>query len=193
MQRKSTMVARLIFMLLVCGAAVFSVALSSPDFHVGLSSSHTDRKAPEFTHESADEWINSQPLRLADLRGKVVLIDFWTFDCWNCYRSFPWLKEIEATYADQGLEVIGVHTPEFDHEKIRSNIVEKVKEFDLHHPVMIDNDFSYWRAMGNRYWPSFYLIDKRGVIRAVFLGETHSGSARAKKVEAAVERLLKEA
>ncbi len=149
-------------------------------------------KAPEFTHDEPEAWINSQPLTLKDLRGAVVLVDFWTFDCWNCYRSFPWLKQVEAAYADRGLRVIGVHTPEFDHEKIRSNIVEKVGEFGLHHPVMIDNDFSYWRAMNNRYWPAFYLIDKRGFIRSVFIGETHSGGARAQKVEAAIESLLAE-
>ncbi len=76
--------------------------------------------------------------------------------------------------------------------KVRASVVEKVAEFGLHHPVMIDNDFSYWRAMNNRYWPAFYLIGKRGFIRSVFIGETHSGDARARKVEAAIERLLAE-
>ena len=147
-------------------------------------------KAPEFTHTLAEEWINSDPLTLSELRGNVVLLDFWTFDCWNCYRSFPWLKEVEKTYQGLGLQVIGVHTPEFEHERIRSNIVDKVTEFDLHHPVMIDNDFSYWRAMNNHYWPAFYLIDKQGFIRAIFLGETHAGTSRASKIERAIEELL---
>ena len=151
-----------------------------------------ERKAPEFTHRMAHEWINSGPLKLSDLRGSVVLIDFWTFDCWNCYRSFPWLNGVEVAYGNRGLRVIGVHTPEFDHERIRGNIVAKVKEFNLHHPIMIDNDFSYWKAMNNRYWPAFYLIDKRGMLRAAFVGETRAGTAQSKNIERVIEMLLAE-
>ena len=149
-------------------------------------------KAPEFTHPEASAWINSPPLSLAGLRGKVVLLDIWTFDCWNCYRSFPWLKSVEAQFESQGLQVIGVHTPEFDHERIRANIEKKVEEFGLPHPVMIDNDFSYWKALGNRYWPTYYLIDKQGRLRARFIGETHADSQRARNVESAIAKLLAE-
>ena len=149
-------------------------------------------KAPEFTHDHADEWLNSGPLSLDDLKGKVVLLDFWTFDCWNCYRSFPWLRAMEARLEPRGLQVIGVHTPEFDHEKIRKNIEAKIAEFKLHHPVMIDNDFSYWRAMNNRYWPAFYIIDKESRIRAVFVGETHDGDRQAKRIEDLIISLLSE-
>jgi len=148
--------------------------------------------APEFTHAEPREWINSGPLRVSDLRGRVVLVDFWTFDCWNCYRSFPWLKSLEARYEQHAFTVVGVHSPEFDHERARENVVEKVREFDLRHPVMIDNDFSYWKAMRNRYWPTFYLIDKQGRVRARFIGETHEGDRRARAVETAIERLLEE-
>ena len=148
--------------------------------------------APEFTHDRDSEWINSKPLKLADMRGNVVLVDFWTFDCWNCYRSFPWLTSMENRMAADGLRVIGVHTPEFDHEKIRSNITAKVKHFDLKHPVMIDNDYSYWNAMGNRYWPAFYLIDKGGRVRAVYYGETHAGDRQAEVIEKVIRQLLYE-
>ncbi len=148
--------------------------------------------APEFTHREAEDWINSPPLSLADLRGKVVLVDFWTFGCWNCYRSFPWLIEMEEHFSDRPFTVVGVHSPEFDHERDRDRVVEKVKEFKLPHPVMIDNDFSYWRMMGNRYWPTYYLIDKRGRVRAMFIGETHAGSERASAVQNAIETLLAE-
>ncbi len=158
----------------------------------GARQTPAEYQAPEFTHRMAHEWIHSEPLTLGDLRGSVVLIDFWTFDCWNCYRSFPWLNRVEAAYGSRGLQVIGVHTPEFDHEKIRENVVEKVEEFNLHHPVMLDNDFSYWRAMNNRYWPAFYLIDKRGIVRAAFVGETHAGTAQAKNIERVIEALLAE-
>ena len=148
--------------------------------------------APEFTHTTAAEWINSKPLKLADMQGKVILIDFWTFDCWNCYRSFPWLVAMEARLQAKGLQIIGVHTPEFAHEKIRKNIEAKTIEYQLHHPIMIDNDFSYWRAMDNRYWPAYYLIDKKGQVRAVFYGETHEGDRRAKQIEKMIHTLLAE-
>ena len=148
--------------------------------------------APEFTHASPNEWLNSTPLKLADLHGKVVLVDFWTFDCWNCYRSFPWLKAMEARLMDRGLQVIGVHSPEFDRERIPENIKKKIAEFGLHHPVMIDNDFSYWKAMANRYWPAYYLIDRNGILRAAFEGETHEGDEQAKRIEQLLTELLGE-
>ena len=147
---------------------------------------------PEFTHEHAQDWLNSAPLRVADLRGRVVLLDFWTFDCWNCYRSFPWLKELAARLESDGLQVIGVHTPEFDHEKLRDNVIGKAGEFGLSHPIMIDNDFSYWRALGNRYWPAWYVIDRAGNARAVFVGETHAGDAQAIAIETLLKQLLAE-
>lgn len=149
--------------------------------------------APEFTHHGQEDWINSAPLTIDDLKGRVVLIDFWTFDCWNCYRSFPWLKAMEKRLARENFQVIGVHSPEFAHEKVRANIVAKVKEFGLDHPVMIDNDFSYWRAMDNRYWPAFYILDQNGLIRATFVGETHEGDDRARRIEATVRDLLAQA
>ena len=148
--------------------------------------------APAFTHAAATEWINSPPLRLESLRGQVVLLDFWTFACWNCYRSFPWLNELETRLHRRGLRVIGVHTPEFDHERVRASIEGKVAQYGLKHPVMIDNDFSYWNAMDNRYWPAFYLLDKQGRIRAHYAGETHSGDAQARRIEADIETLLAE-
>ena len=149
-------------------------------------------KAPEFTHTSPNEWLNSGPLTLTDLKGKVVLVDFWTFDCWNCYRSFPWLRAMESRLEPKGLQIIGVHSPEFDHEKVKKNIVAKIKEFKLHHPVMIDNDHSYWRAMNNRYWPAYYIIDKKNAVRAVFVGETHEGDRNAKRMEDLIVSLLNE-
>ncbi len=159
---------------------------------VGVGSAAESVPAPDFTHRKAADWINSAPLRLKDLRGRVVLIDIWTFECWNCYRSFPWLKSVEARYGPEGLMVIGVHSPEFEHERDRNAVVAKMREHGLEHPVMMDNDFSYWKALGNRYWPAFYLIDKQGRIRDRFFGETHEGDGRARQIEKAVERLLNE-
>ncbi|MEO0422764.1 MAG: redoxin domain-containing protein [Pseudomonadota bacterium] len=148
--------------------------------------------APAFTHAGAEDWLNSDPLTLESLRGKVVLVDFWAFECWNCYRSFPWLNGLEGEFEEQGLQVIGIHAPEFERERHRAAVAAKAREFELHHPLMIDNDFSYWRALGNRYWPTYYLIDKRGRVRYRFIGETHAGSEQARQVERAVRALLAE-
>ena len=147
---------------------------------------------PEFTHNAPLDWLNSTPLRVESLRGKVVLIDFWTFECWNCYRSFPWLKELEEKLSSQSFMVIGVHSPEFERERDRAAVAAKVKEFGLQHPVMIDNDFSYWSAMNNRYWPAFYLVDKQGNIRYRFIGETHAGDRQAMLIEKRLRELLLE-
>lgn len=148
--------------------------------------------APEFTHAEAGDWINSPPLTLAGLAGNVVLVDFWTFECWNCYRSFPWLRQLEARFAGEDFTVVGVHAPEFSHERDRARVAEKVEEFQLDHPVMIDNDFSYWKAMNNRYWPTFYVIDRHGNLRGRFIGETHDGDGNARAIEALVKELLEE-
>ena len=147
---------------------------------------------PEFTQTSAQEWLNSKPLTKKDLLGKVTLVDIWTFDCWNCYRSFPWLHGIEKSYQSKGFQIIGIHSPEFDHEKIHSNIIAKMKTFKITNPVMVDNDMAYWRSLNNRYWPAYYLVDKKGNVRASFIGETHKDSAQANKIEALVEKLLAE-
>ena len=147
---------------------------------------------PEFTQTNDSAWINSKPLTVNDLRGKVVLIDIWTYGCWNCYRSFPWLNNLEKKLAEQEFQVIGIHTPEFDHEKERENVVAKIKKFMLHHPVMMDNDFAYWHSLNNKYWPAYYIVDKKGKIRGAFVGETHEGDPRAIQIENLILKLLKE-
>lgn len=122
----------------------------------------------------------------------MVLIDFWTFDCWNGYRSFPRLNEIHERLARHGLQVIGAHSPEFRHEHEPARVAANVREFKLEHPVMIDNDFSYCKALNNQYWPAFYLIDKRGKIRYRFAGETHCGDSRAREIELRIGELIAE-
>ena len=134
-----------------------------------------------------------EALKVEDFKGKVLLIDFWTFECWNCYRSFPWLNSLEKSYHSKGLEIVGIHSPEFEREKKRNAIQEKMKAFKLKHPVMMDNDFAYWHAFNNQYWPAFYLIDAKGEVRYRFVGEVHTNTAKAKSISQAVEKLLKEA
>ena len=173
-------------------AVLLLLSLSLVFISVAKAKELTPRALPEFTNSKSAEWINSKPLSIQDLKGKVVMLDFWTFECWNCYRSFPWLHELEAQFKDQPFQVVGVHTPEFEHERRVELVQDKVKEFGLVHPVVMDNDFSYWNALGTRYWPSFYLVDKQGKVRYVFVGETHSGSRQAKAIEQAVNKLLAE-
>lgn len=147
---------------------------------------------PAFTQTSAQEWLNSKPLTKKDLLGRVTLIDFWTFDCWNCYRSFPWLHGVEAKYKAQGFQIIGIHSPEFVHEKVHANIKAKLKEFKVTNPVMVDNDMGFWRKMNNRYWPAYYIVDKKGQVRANFIGETHKDSSQANKIETLIAKLIAE-
>jgi thiol-disulfide isomerase/thioredoxin len=143
-------------------------------------------EAPEFTHSKSSDWINSAPLTLASLRGSLVLVEFWTFDCYNCRNTLPWLKAIHEEYGPRGLKVVSVHTPELAQERIPENVRAAVKESGITYPVMIDGDYSYWRAMNNRYWPAFYLIDGQGKIVLNAFGELHKGTKRGDQVEAAI-------
>ncbi|HEY7639261.1 MAG TPA: redoxin family protein [Steroidobacteraceae bacterium] len=147
-------------------------------------------KAPEFTHASQADWLNSAPLRLAQLRGKVVLIEFWAFDCVNCRRTQPWLHTIQQHYADKDFVIVSVHTPELPQERAIANVRTAVGEQRITNPVMVDGDYSYWNAMSNQYWPAFYVIDKRGRIAARAIGEMHVGEARARELEQAIEEQL---
>lgn len=160
---------------------------------IATSAQATDpQELPEFTSTRPDDWLNSAPLSVAELRGRVLLLDVWTYGCWNCYRSFPWIKGLEARLATQPFQVIGIHSPEFEHERDRERVKDKIEAFGLDHPVMVDNDLDYWRALRNRYWPAFYLVDKRGKIRYRHAGETHAGDARALAMEQQIRSLLAE-
>lgn len=147
---------------------------------------------PAFTHTKPADWLNSKPLSWADLRGKVVLIDVWTFDCWNCYRSIPWLHALDEQFPAKDFEIIGVHTPERPQEFVLKNVKAKLQEFKVTHPTMVDNDYSYWHALNNRYWPAFYLVDRQGRVRGTYIGETHSGDRNARGMEAQIAELLAE-
>jgi thiol-disulfide isomerase/thioredoxin len=148
--------------------------------------------APAFTHTAAGEWLNTEPLTLEKLRGKVVLVEFWTFECINCLRSGDWVKRIAQEKQASGLVVIGVHTPELPQERDVANVRAAVKKLGITYPVMIDGDFSYWNAMKNRYWPAFYVIDGAGRVRSQAIGEMHVGESRAKALEHAIDELIAE-
>ena len=139
--------------------------------------------APDF--ENISRWLNSDPLTMLNLRGKVVLIDFWTFSCINCIRTLPYVTKWYDTYKNQGLVVVGVHTPEFDFEKDTNNVADAIKRFKINYPVAQDNDFRTWNAYQNEYWPAEYLIDQKGNI--VY---THFGEGEYDHTEDAIRELL---
>lgn len=143
-------------------------------------------KAPEII--PGGSWFNSEPLTLEKLRGKVVVIDFWTYSCINCQRTFPYLRRWHETYSDKGLVIIGVHSPEFEFEKNEKNVAQAIKDFNLTYPIVQDNDFSTWRAYRNRYWPAKYFIDKEGYIRY-----SHFGEGAYDESEKIIQELLLEA
>jgi thiol-disulfide isomerase/thioredoxin len=148
------------------------------------------KSAPEFTHVDAAHWLNSPPLSIATLRGHVVLVEFWAFDCVNCLRSLPWLHGLYDKYRDRGLIVVGVHTPELARERVADNVRRATTSLDIRYPVMIDDDYSYWQAIGNQYWPAFYLLDRAGRIQLTRIGETHPRDANATLLESAIEAQL---
>jgi thiol-disulfide isomerase/thioredoxin len=125
--------------------------------------------APEL--RNVGNWVNSTPLTLASLKGKVVIVDFWTFECINCQRTIPSVNALYAKYHAKGLEIVGVHAPEFDAEREIANVRKAVKAEKIKFPVVQDNDFATWKAFHNRYWPAFYVVDKRGLVRHEHFGE----------------------
>jgi cytochrome c biogenesis protein CcdA/thiol-disulfide isomerase/thioredoxin len=144
-----------------------------------------DGPMPELS--GAVGWINSPPLTTKSLRGKVVMIDFWTYSCINCLRALPYVEGWAAKYKDAGLVVIGVHTPEFAFEKERSNVEKAVRDLKITYPVAIDSDYKIWEAFNNQYWPAHYFIDGKGRIRAHHFGE--GGYDESERV---IQELLKE-
>jgi thiol-disulfide isomerase/thioredoxin len=138
--------------------------------------------------ERADEWLNSPPLTASALRGKVVLVDFWTYTCINWLRTLPYVRAWDEKYRNQGLVVIGVHAPEFAFEKNLSNVRWAVKEMRVGYPVAVDNEHVIWRAFRNQYWPALYFIDAQGRAR-----HQHFGEGSYEQSEMIIQRLLNEA
>ncbi|CAN5215344.1 cytochrome c biogenesis protein DipZ [soil metagenome] len=143
--------------------------------------------APEFV--GITKWLNTEkPLTMKELKGKVVLVDFWTYTCINCVRTLPYVTAWYDKYEKDGFVVIGVHTPEFDFEKKTTNVENAIKQYNIHYPVAQDNDFGTWQAYSNQYWPAHYLIDANGVIRS-----SHFGEGNYAETENEIRALLAEA
>jgi len=136
----------------------------------------------------ATGWINTAPLTAESLKGKVILVNFWTFACYNCLNALPHIKAIEAKYRDRGLVVLGIHTPELAHERVESNVRDAVRRLGVVYPVVLDEQYAIWNAFHNEYWPSVYIIDAQGHIRYHHFGEgDYDGE------DQAVDALLREA
>ena len=130
-------------------------------------------------------WFNSTPLSFRQLRGRVVLVDFWDYTCINCIRTLPYVQGWHERYGNKGLTVIGVHTPEFAFEKERANVETAIRRLGIHYPVTQDNQYRTWRAFGNQYWPAAYLIDRSGMIVA-----TQFGEGGCQQMESTIARLV---
>jgi thiol-disulfide isomerase/thioredoxin len=137
---------------------------------------------------SATEWLNSPPLTASGLRGKVVLIDVWTYTCINWLRQLPYVRAWAEKYKNQGLVVIGVHAPEFEFEKNLDNVRRAAREMKINYPIAIDNDYAIWRALKNQYWPALYFVDAQGKIR-----HHHFGEGEYERSERVIQQLLSEA
>ena len=136
----------------------------------------------------AVQWLNSPELSGESLKGKVALVDFWTYDCINCQHTLPYVKEWASKYEKDGLVVIGVHTPEYGYERIIGNVKDQVRKLGITYPVAIDNNYAIWRNFDNQYWPAHYLVDAKGQVRY-----THFGEGRYDEQEKMIQALLNEA
>jgi thiol-disulfide isomerase/thioredoxin len=162
-----------------------SKGTSAPE--TGLDVLIPAQRAPSAPELAAGDWINSGALTIKGLRGRVVLVDFWTFGCYNCRNTLPALKRWDAAYRQSGLTIIGVHSPEFDEEKDLRNVRREVASLGIEYGVVTDNDYDSWRAYGIEAWPTVVILDKQGRIRW-----THIGEGKYAEMENVIRQLLAE-
>lgn len=174
------------FLRFAVAAAVFSaalfVALPGTWNNASAETPKAGVSAPDL--DGATRWLNSQPLSMPALRGKVVLVEFWTRECINCLHVLPHTKALYDRYAGDGLVVVGVHTPEYDEERDATSLQQAIRTLGIRYPVAMDNDYRIWNAYGNRYWPAIYLIDRDGhvVYRHVGEGDYDQTEARVRQL-----------
>ena len=172
MDRRQNLLIGIVVGLVIVAALTYVTGLTSrllaPFGHTAEYESSESATAPEL---AAGDWINSEPLKLNDLRGRVVLIEFWTFGCYNCRNTLPHIKDWNNRYGEKGLTVIGVHSPEFAEERIPENLRRQVLSLGIRYPVVSDNDYRTWNAYKVEAWPTIFLLDKQGRIRWMRVGE----------------------
>jgi thiol-disulfide isomerase/thioredoxin len=173
--------------LLTAFAGLAATAIAAPGFagdgSLPVQFAGSRAAAPNFVGIS--RWFNSAPLSISDLRGKVVLVDFWTYGCYNCVNTLPYVTKLYESYKDKGLVVVGIHTPEFPFERSAGNVQAALKRHGITYPVAQDNDSATWNAWRNQYWPAQYIVDQHGNI--VF---SHAGEGQYDVIERTVRRLL---
>ena len=167
----------------IAGAALLAGFAYTGSASDQMTSLKTGATAPDF--KGIDTWINSKPLDQKALRGKVVLVEFWTFDCINCAHTIPFVKDMYERYHDKGLVVVGVHTPEYSFERDTGNLKQAVQRYGIDYPVAQDNQYATWNAYGNQYWPALYLFDQNG--KLVY---DHFGEGRYAETEDRIRGLL---
>jgi thiol-disulfide isomerase/thioredoxin len=192
MDRRQNMLIGIVVGIILVGASIYATGFSrrllSP--FRAYAENNAEYKSSESATApdlAAGDWINSEPLKLKDLRGRVVLIDFWTFGCYNCRNTLPFIKGWHDRYRDKGLTVVGVHSPEFDYEKQLENLRREVASLGIHYPVVSDNDYQTWDAYNVAAWPTLFLLDKQGRIRWMHVGEGDYDEA-----EQLIQKLLAE-
>ncbi len=177
MPRSQIISIAVVFSLFVLGATIIVPAISKRFSRFGAAPAIiSDREVPANAAQlapelSAGDWINSEPLTLKSLRGRVVLIDFWTFGCYNCRNTLPSLKRWDKAYRDRGLTIVGVHSPEFDEERKVEHLRREVASLGIKYPVVTDNDYATWKAYSVEAWPTLFILDKSGRVRWSHVGE----------------------
>ena len=172
MDRRRNMLIGIVVGIVIVTASIcatgFTKVLLSP---FGSSAEYRSSESAAAPDLATGDWINSEPLKLQDLRGRVVLIEFWTFGCYNCRHTLPFVKDWDHRYREKGLTVIGVHSPEFDEERDVENLRRQVVPLGIRYPVVTDNDYQTWNAYKVEAWPTTFLLDKQGRIRWMRVGE----------------------
>ena len=188
MDRRRNLLIGIVAGVLIVGAISYATGLTKVIRRsFGSSTEYKTSESAGAPELAAGEWINSQPLTLKNLRGRVVLIEFWTFGCYNCRNTLPYVKSWDDRYRDKGLTVIGVHSPEFDEERKVENLRREVTSLGIRYAVVTDNDYQTWNAYHVEAWPTTFLIDKQGRIRWMHEGE--GGYAEAERL---IQKLLSE-
>jgi thiol-disulfide isomerase/thioredoxin len=173
MERRKNMLIGIVVAIAIVAVSVYATGLSkqllTPFF--GASTAFKSSESAAAPDLASGNWINSEPLKLKDLRGRVVLIEFWTFGCYNCRNTLPFIKTWHERYQDKGLTVIGVHSPEFDEERDVEKVRSEIASLGIRYPVVTDNDYQTWNAYNVEAWPTMFLLDKQGRIRWKHVGE----------------------
>ena len=188
MERRQNLSIGIVVGVIIVGVSIYATGLTklllSPFGSSAEYKSSESAAAPEL---AAGDWINSEPLKLKDLRARVVLIEFWTFGCINCRNTLPFIKNLDDRYRQKGLTVIGVHSPEFDEERKVEQLRREVSSLGIRYPVVTDNDYQTWNAYKVEAWPTAFLLDRQGRIRWMHVGEGDYDEA-----ERQIQKLLAE-